>query len=70
MTAEIATLEADIAAARRWLEDMRSGAALITADTEAEIAQRIDEIDRWERELREKRQGYALLQDSEFCPAA
>jgi hypothetical protein len=69
MSNEIATLEKDIGEARAWIEGVRNGAELITADTEAEIAQRVDDIDRWESELADKQEGYKLLQDSEFCPA-
>jgi hypothetical protein len=67
---EIATLERDIADARAWLRSMRNGERVITPDDEADIAQRVDEIDRWQRDLEEKRGGFALLQDSEFCPRA
>jgi hypothetical protein len=65
---EIATLERDIADARSWLGAMRRGEAVLTPDNEAEIALRIVEVERWQRDLEEKREGYALLQDSEYCP--
>jgi hypothetical protein len=67
---EIAKLEADISEARAWLESMRNGGAVLTPDDEQEITQRIDEVDRWERDLEEKQQGFSMLQDSEFCPRA
>jgi hypothetical protein len=68
MAGEIAALEIDIADSRTWLEGMRNGAALLTPETETEIAQRLDNVARWERELEEKRSGYSMLQASEFCP--
>jgi hypothetical protein len=68
MTAEIEALETDIAEADAWLAAMRSGAAVLTPADEEEITQRIDEVARWQRDLEEKRQGYSMLQDSEFCP--
>jgi hypothetical protein len=70
MGGEIAALERDIADARAWLEAMRSGETLLTPQVEEDIAQRVDEVDRWERDLAEKRDGYSLLQDSEYCPRA
>jgi hypothetical protein len=70
MGGEIATLERDIADARSWVASMRGGGAVLTPDDEEEIAQRIDEIERWQRDLEEKRRGYAVLQDTEFCPRA
>ena len=68
MTAEIDTLRRDITEARDWVNGMRNGGAVLTPDDEQEIAQRVDEIDRWERDLSEKLEGFSLLQDSEFCP--
>lgn len=70
MAGEIAALETDIADAQAWLQAMRSGGAVLTPDDEQQIAQRIDEVDRWQRDLDEKLQGYSMLQDSEFCPRA
>ena len=61
-------LEGEIADARAWLASMRSGESLISADDEALIAQRLDDIERWERELSSKRTGYEILQDTDFCP--
>lgn len=68
MGGEIAQLESDIAEAQAWLDGMRNGAAVLTPDDEAAIAQRVDEVDRWERDLAEKREGFELLQSSEYCP--
>ena len=67
-SARIVELEGEIADARAWLASMRSGESLISADDEALIAQRLDDIERWERELSSKRTGYEILQDTDFCP--
>jgi hypothetical protein len=32
------------------------------------MSQRVDDVQRWERELKEKREGYKVLTDSSFCP--
>jgi len=68
MSTEIATLQSDIADAQEWLTAIRSGATVLTPDDEDEIAARVDEVARWERDLAEKQQGYTMLQDTDFCP--
>ena len=68
MASDLTALETDIADTREWLGVMRSGTALLTPADEEEIAQRLDDLERWERELSERRSGYSMLLDSEFCP--
>jgi hypothetical protein len=68
MTADIARLLTQISDSRGWIESMRGGGAVLTPDDETEISERLEQIRRWERELADKQSGYAMLQDSEFCP--
>lgn len=68
MSGEIEELETRISQNESWITSMRSGAAVLTPDDETEITQRLDEIRQWQRELAEKREGYGMLQDSQFCP--
>ena len=67
-SARIVELEREIADANAWLTSMRNGEALISADDEALIAQRLEEVERWERELSSKRTSFQMLQDTDFCP--
>lgn len=68
MLGEIQELEAKLNDDHAWIEARRSGDAVLTAEDDAEMAQKIQDVNIWERQLADKQSGYALLQDTDFCP--
>ena len=69
MVAELDAMQAEIGEKRGWINRMRSGEVVLTPDDEVLIGQRVEELGRLERSYTERQNAYAMLRDTEFCPA-